>query len=195
MIHSDNDFATVAFLRIKNATLEPKLNQSDSFSLQIPPLLEDEFIDIRDFMEGFGIVAHSSESWPQGAIETLPLEALIDKGTQSKKVGAWISVANIERTIGSPLAEISLEDEVKECFHILQGPLRFPSLKRYAESKFRPPRRVWPQCVKLYKHQYIPLLDRLIRQRKHYLCHVFRLKPTCPRLCCRRPSLSRPCSP
>src|ERR1700685_746259 len=47
VIHADNDFATVAFLRIKNASLDPKDEQSLE-DVQVPSLLDDDLLPVRD---------------------------------------------------------------------------------------------------------------------------------------------------
>ncbi|EIN10404.1 hypothetical protein PUNSTDRAFT_22799, partial [Punctularia strigosozonata HHB-11173 SS5] len=49
VIHSDNAFATVAYLRVKRAVLEPKqvLPSPPQYALAVPPLLDDESEDIR----------------------------------------------------------------------------------------------------------------------------------------------------
>ncbi|KAF8076527.1 hypothetical protein FPV67DRAFT_1664788 [Lyophyllum atratum] len=120
VIHSDNDFATVAYLRIKSAVLEAK-PPSETFDLQIPPLLEDEFISMQDAVatsqEG------SSRTLDRDTAETVHSDGLSIKVADSKKLDAWVSVSNIERSVPNPIEEISIEDEVTECFQLLQARL------------------------------------------------------------------------
>lgn len=116
MIHSDNDFATVAYLRIQNAVLIPKEDGEVAFP-KVPPLLEDKFAIIR------AKVAEStlSTSNPQAG----PPLLLHSFGTSDKRVGPWISVSNIQREATFSDSESTLDDEVRECFHILRGLLNF----------------------------------------------------------------------
>ena len=50
VIHSDNDFATVAYLRIKSGTLEGKTS-AESIDPVIPNLLEEAFEEVRSALE------------------------------------------------------------------------------------------------------------------------------------------------
>ncbi|KAG5651969.1 hypothetical protein H0H81_006784 [Sphagnurus paluster] len=119
VIHSDNDFATVAFLRIRNAVLEEKAAEQD-FELAIPPLLDAEYLRLRD------AVASSQEiSWTLSCIHTnemKPFEGTVVANT--KKLNPWISVSNIQRELQTPPVELSIEDEVVECFELLQARLQ-----------------------------------------------------------------------
>jgi diphthine-ammonia ligase len=105
-------------LRIKNAKLEPK-ELSRALSVPVPPLLEEDFQVLCD------TIAHPQENTPAGEdlkqtrhIETVPP---IDSYIRAQKIDSWISVANIERKLGNPPVDISIEDEVTECFMILKG--------------------------------------------------------------------------
>ncbi|RDB22801.1 Diphthine--ammonia ligase [Hypsizygus marmoreus] len=119
VIHSDNDFATVAFLRIKKAVLEPK-PPVEAFDLKIPPLLDDPFIAIRD------AVSASQENL-DSRTERRPVPVMIKEpivdDVQSQKYGPWVSVANVQHRDLHHVVEISIEDEVTECFNILQASL------------------------------------------------------------------------
>ncbi|KAF5387982.1 hypothetical protein D9615_000523 [Tricholomella constricta] len=121
VIHLDNDVATVAFLRIKNAVLEAKPPQ-ETFELPIPPLLEDDFITLRDNLA-------TSQKAPLQApqcdtAEPTHVDELPAKVAASRKLNSWISISNIERPLDSSLAEISIEEEVTECFGLLEARLK-----------------------------------------------------------------------
>ncbi|KDQ64620.1 hypothetical protein JAAARDRAFT_118085 [Jaapia argillacea MUCL 33604] len=115
VIHSDNDFATVAFLRIKDAVLEPK--SPAEFTVEPPPLLEDEFTEIRDTMTESERV-NSFEVPPPADSSKLDT---FDWSTKSQQTGPWVTIANVHRTVPGPTDEISPEDEVRECFQLLQS--------------------------------------------------------------------------
>lgn len=114
VIHSDSDFATVAFLRIKGARLEPKPTSED-IDLIVPKLLEDEYDSVAQALHeirGEDYVSSSS---------SLPDSASLAE-SHSRKIKTWVAIADIHRKLDSDGPPISLEDEVRECFHILRGP-------------------------------------------------------------------------
>jgi diphthine-ammonia ligase len=123
VIHSDHDFATVAFLRIKNANLESK-TPSEIVDVPVPSLLEEDFQAVRD------AIAQSQENTSVDKVlgktgQTDVVESI--GGVQIRRIDPWISVANIQRD-SSNLTDISVEDEVNECFTILRGQLQPPYL-------------------------------------------------------------------
>lgn len=124
VIHSDKDFATVAFLRIKSAKLESKTT-SRTFVVPAPPLLEDDFRAVRDTIAQSQ--ERSSASVGEALQQTVVIEP-IDRDVRTRKIDSWISVANIERKLGNPMVDISIEDEVTECFMILEERLNEHSL-------------------------------------------------------------------
>jgi diphthine-ammonia ligase len=115
VIHSDNDFATVAFLRIKSAELVPKA-PSKLPDIPVPPLLEENFSGVE------GTIAQFQGSLSAGdAVQQTEVVEPIGMDDRTQKIDNWVSVANIERKLGDPVVDISLEDEVTECFTILKG--------------------------------------------------------------------------
>lgn len=107
-MHSDNDIASVAYLRIKRASLVPK--GDTSFELRIPPLLED--LDFQDSpLAGDALVPTSEPELPQDKSHPLP--------PASAKQGYWIGVANIQAPHVSQTTSIS--EEVAACFELLKG--------------------------------------------------------------------------
>ncbi|KAJ3812160.1 hypothetical protein F5876DRAFT_87885 [Lentinula aff. lateritia] len=110
VIHSDNDFATVAYLRIKNARLEPKPSSDAHVQLTVPPLLDEDFEVVRSSItevEPHSIDVHLSESVPHSLNFT----------TATKSNGKWVAVTNVEFECS---ADASIEDEITQCFHLLQ---------------------------------------------------------------------------
>lgn len=112
MIHSDNDFASVAYLRIKGARLEEKV--ATTIDVKPPPLLEDEYVTVYKAVSQ-SQQAHSITS--QALIKSFsflhPNASLI----RSRQVGPWVSISNVQ----SPSEGSTLQDEVKTCFKLLIG--------------------------------------------------------------------------
>ncbi|KAJ3882965.1 hypothetical protein F5051DRAFT_392889 [Lentinula edodes] len=110
VIHSDNDFATVAYLRIKNARLEPKSTSDAHAQLTVPPILDEDFEAVRTSItevEPHSFVVHLSESVPHS----------LDFTTATKSNGKWVAVTNVQIECS---ADASIEDEITQCFHFLQ---------------------------------------------------------------------------
>jgi len=57
--------------------------------------------------------------WPVIDLKNLGLAPIIN--CSSSRVGNWVSVCNVQRYSFEPQRDMSLEDEVEECFTILQG--------------------------------------------------------------------------
>ncbi|TFK75784.1 hypothetical protein BDN72DRAFT_929761 [Pluteus cervinus] len=114
VIHSDNDFASVAYLRVKAAELIAKDSVADT--LRVPPLFDDEFKNVED------AVNLSEAEHPNESGEVLVAQSThFTQGVQCEKRGAWVSIGNIQRAQNS--REVSIEEEVTECFSILQDNL------------------------------------------------------------------------
>jgi diphthine-ammonia ligase len=115
VIHSDNDFATVAFLRIKKAELVPKVF-SKVPDIPVPPLLEESFSGVKDTVTQFiGSPSAVDSMWRAEVVEPIGVDH------RAQKIDNWVSVANIERRLGESVVDISIEDEVTECFMLLKG--------------------------------------------------------------------------
>ncbi|XP_006460229.1 hypothetical protein AGABI2DRAFT_67613 [Agaricus bisporus var. bisporus H97] len=122
VVHSDNAFATVAYLRVKDAELQPKEIGSRQ-AVVIPPFLEDEFASIAEILQTDTTLSSSilSDTPPENKeCVTIPT---------TSRSGSWVSVCNVQRGMLNPNVEISLEDEVVECFTILQDCLSEYNLK------------------------------------------------------------------
>ncbi|PCH41130.1 hypothetical protein WOLCODRAFT_143406 [Wolfiporia cocos MD-104 SS10] len=128
VIHSDSDFAVVAYLRIKNATLEPKPTFT-TVGPAVPSLLTEQFQEVHEAVAQSLITVSSSEHEDtndqanEGSVEHPALR------TTSKQVGRWVAVADITRALTPDAAEISLDNEVRECFQVLSDRLHAHSLR------------------------------------------------------------------
>ncbi|KAI9512204.1 hypothetical protein F5148DRAFT_1164787 [Russula earlei] len=125
VIHSDSGFATVAFLRVRRASLGPKPDQSRG--LAVPALLDTPYLQVAKIIQA-GLL---NDDQIPGRIQTPGYSDRVI-GNQpdvpnSSCVGNWISVANVHRDFRDA-SEVSLGDEVRECFHILQRCLSEHSL-------------------------------------------------------------------
>ncbi|KAL0067559.1 hypothetical protein AAF712_005274 [Marasmius tenuissimus] len=109
VIHSDNDFATVAFLRVKDAYLESK-SGATPVSISIPPLLEEENAAVRD-----SVLAHHREQTRSKLAVDPPSEPEVR--TLQRRIGQWIALSNIQATTSE---STTLEDEVLHCFELLK---------------------------------------------------------------------------
>jgi len=113
VIHSDSDFATVAFLRIKGARLEAKAGTATAV-VCIPPLLDDEYSTV------YETILQSQQmdlNSPQAQIESKSFRHPKVPLIRSRQVGAWVSISNIQ----SPSEGSMLKDEVTRCFELLIG--------------------------------------------------------------------------
>jgi diphthine-ammonia ligase len=112
--HADNDFATVAFVRIKKAVLEEK--QPSTASARIPPLLDEDMVEIQQAVE-----AEEDTDSEDTAAPTKPREASEAAPPLARSVsqrGSWIVVGTVE----VPSADsVPLEDEVNACFRLVRG--------------------------------------------------------------------------
>ncbi|KAI0353573.1 hypothetical protein OH77DRAFT_1458188 [Trametes cingulata] len=120
VVHSDNDFATVAYLRIKSATLQPK-PEAQHNEVVIPPLLT----------EPFSLIKESMPSWTPSARSSDPLSSTTRSGSPTirhRRIGRWVAVANVEHEPQDQTEELSLEDELRECFEKLRTALAHYSL-------------------------------------------------------------------
>ncbi|KAI0081690.1 hypothetical protein K474DRAFT_1130183 [Panus rudis PR-1116 ss-1] len=118
VIHSDNDFASVAYLRVKNATLVPK-DQPRNMELSIPPLLEAAFLNVRDAVE------QATQS-PVLRRSSSTMNHTVQSSINVQKCGPWVSVTNIQY---HPVKnDTTVEDEVSECFRLLEERLQQCSL-------------------------------------------------------------------
>lgn len=116
VIHADNDFATVAFLRIKNAKLEFKVVDSD-FYIYMPQRIEDDFLQISDAVQ-------VSERLEAKKVPMTPFsfDFSVDPmyPVTSKKLDPWVFVSNVQAETDKG---ISVEEEVVQCFSILKANL------------------------------------------------------------------------
>ncbi|KAF8974438.1 hypothetical protein BDZ97DRAFT_23573 [Flammula alnicola] len=116
VIHSDNDFATVAFLRIKGAELEAKPMSIQSAS--VPPLLEEDYEPVRDaVLKSQNDTA--TQSVPSSGAGTLDFQHPDAIVSDSRQKNSWVAISNVQATFSRHGNTISIEEEVTQCFHIL----------------------------------------------------------------------------
>ncbi|PPR07211.1 hypothetical protein CVT26_012644 [Gymnopilus dilepis] len=115
VIHSDNDFATVAFLRLKSAELLPKSPTSRPAIALVPPLLEVEFSDVENAVQTYQNDIEESisdKSYIGHCHPELPLATV-------KRRGSWVVISNVQAPASLSEGDISVEEEVSRCFQIL----------------------------------------------------------------------------
>ncbi|EGO27827.1 hypothetical protein SERLADRAFT_360402, partial [Serpula lacrymans var. lacrymans S7.9] len=120
--HSDSGFATVAFLRIKGTTLERK-EENISFDLQVPSLLTHKF----EVISVPNRTSQANSTHTMDGLNDFPLPSY-SSGAESRSLGSWVAVTNVHRKLIDIMGELSIEDEVSECFHQLQDCLAAHSL-------------------------------------------------------------------
>jgi len=126
VIHSDGDFASVAFLRIKRAILEDK--GPTSLDLKLPPLLSEKFQSVQTACSGklkidpVLEIQDSVDVTKPRMLETGTLDGSSVVVTHNDR---WVSVANVQAP--AIFRNMSVDQEVKECFLILQSMYQMPS--------------------------------------------------------------------
>ncbi|KAJ3802020.1 hypothetical protein GGU11DRAFT_828540 [Lentinula aff. detonsa] len=114
VIHSDHDFAVVAYLRVKNARLEPKSSPDAPGHLTVPPLLDEDYEAIRaSILEA----EPNYSSLSAVSFDSFSLDYSLDFPTSTKRQGKWIAVTNVQSQC---TADETIEDEVTKCFNILK---------------------------------------------------------------------------
>lgn len=113
VIHSDKDFATVAYLKVKRAHLEKKDSfPYPGFTVPSPPILNDEDDCVHQAVLG------TEQTSPR--LATYPTAYLYESnGTwpHIRRSGPWTVISNIEsRNSGA-----SVEEEVRNCFEIIKS--------------------------------------------------------------------------
>lgn len=117
-IHSDNGFATVAFLCIRRVSLDLKTEQSPEIA--IPALLDRPYRHVEKDLRAR--ITDADDSLGRAQRLNYPDWAL---GTQlpvptSRCMGNWIAIGNVHRE-SRDTSDMSLDDEIRECFHVLQS--------------------------------------------------------------------------
>ena len=113
VIHSDNGFAAVSYLRVKAATLEEKSEGGED--LAVPPLLETDFARIQTLLRS---------DQPAGSLTHVVSEPVVRQptvqscGLSGLRRGGWVAIGNVLCTIGQ---DVTFEEEVAQCFCHMQG--------------------------------------------------------------------------
>lgn len=118
VIHSDSDFATVAYLRVPRASLVDKIASANE-AIHPPDLLTEEFNDIHnDLVNVSETVTHPSSLEIRSYYE--PLKFVKTALSTSTRIGSWVTVANVHADLDTG-RNLTLEEETVACFQSLQG--------------------------------------------------------------------------
>jgi diphthine-ammonia ligase len=118
VMHTDNEFAPVAYLRIKRASLHPKESSTDGGRVEVLPLLEDRFIKLKNVVENSVLEGYENSS--RGTYEPTNEPHCIPDHPSTQTIGSWLAIGNIHPD-PSLDSEIPLEELVRDCFIQLQG--------------------------------------------------------------------------
>jgi diphthine-ammonia ligase len=122
VIHSESDFAPVAYLRIKEARLEDK--DLAEYELAVPPLLDNEFASLQI------IIQQAQDSKDDVVVPEpfngVPVEKRSALDTTSSIDHPWVSICHIQAP--GPLEDLPFEVEVERCFHTMKEHLASHSL-------------------------------------------------------------------
>ena len=117
VIHSDNGFAAVSYLRIKGVALEEKPESWND--LAIPSQLEADFARIQALL----LDHHSVDASTHAACEPPAHQPTTQpRGPSHSRRGDWVAVGNVCSWAGQA---ITFEEEVTQCFRDLQGSTAF----------------------------------------------------------------------
>lgn len=120
-MHSDSDFAPVAYLKVKSACLEPKtpflgirtpVSAPDLFNLsdlEVYNSIPSDLLPSPESKSSLGQTSHKIHD--------------LKSSPRFKKVGPWVAVGNIQADIRNSDA-LSIEDETRECFGYLTSESR-----------------------------------------------------------------------
>ena len=113
VVHSDNGFAAVSYLRVKGATLMEKTEGGSD--LAVPSSLEPDFARIQTLLRGHHFVGSPVHAVSEPAVCQSAVQSC---GSSGSRQGGWVAVGNIFCKIGQ---NITFEEEVTQCFCDLQG--------------------------------------------------------------------------
>ncbi len=91
-----------------------KENLTES-QVTVPPMLSETFSSLRDVVSGTRLPQ------PVDARTSMEHTVPIAVPVATNRVGNWIAVTNVQREVDKKIHEISVEDEVRECFEKLRG--------------------------------------------------------------------------
>ncbi|KAL0949412.1 hypothetical protein HGRIS_009473 [Hohenbuehelia grisea] len=118
VIHSDNDFATVAYLRVKQATLKSKEDITEC-SLRVPKLLDEDYESALQIKT----LASSPTNGPK-LQDAQAVSGDSHAPITARQTGPWVCIGNIQRNMDQSPGDIALDVEVRECFEQLKDRLQ-----------------------------------------------------------------------
>lgn len=83
--------------------------------LTIPPMLENFAEELKRTVEYF---ADTATFTPRDSITSHRVPNI---KTHAVKTGRWVTVSNVQRSLTTSNVEVSVSEEVQECFQIVQG--------------------------------------------------------------------------
>ncbi|SRR5260221_7048558 len=171
-MHSNNDIAPVAYLRILGADLTENEAYSPDALVSIPPLLDDlseavktaaETVSLGDCFSPLNIQPFCPPSSPS------PTCTVTTKFSNGRK---WVSLSNVQINWGSPL---SVEGECVQCWDIISSKTRNPRHLDHAIDCYVTNlplgfvSRHAPQAV----HEFIPHISRQYLSQLHGILPVY----------------------
>lgn len=126
VMHTDNEFAPVAYLRVKRASLHPKESSSTYGRVEVPALLEDRFGELKNVVENS--VLGGYENISGCTYEPINRSHRIPDHPSTHTIGSWLAIGNIHPN-PSLDSETPLEEQVRDCFIQLQGILEAHDLR------------------------------------------------------------------
>lgn len=132
-MHSDNDIAPVAYLRIHDADLIENEAYSPDFLATIPPLLDDLSEAVKRSAETaslgdcFSLLNVQSSHEPPLQFPTCAVTTTFSNGRK------WISLSNVQINWESPL---SVEEECVRCWDIVSSKNRDPRHRCHAIDRY-----------------------------------------------------------
>lgn len=130
VIHSDNDFATVAYLRIKEAGLDEK--ESSSYpTMRLPPLLSEPYEDIIRVLQSTDATTpffdenemHIPNTLTPNEDRQLQSPIGCELPPNSMTLGHWVVTSSLRKLSTQAL---TIPEEVRHCFSLLQGISPYP---------------------------------------------------------------------
>jgi len=118
VVLSSSDLAPVAYLRIKAATLTLK-DEIPILNASIPSLLDTDSVAVHDTVIESQRNLLSSPQYSE--ISPIHQTEPWSKCISSRNLDPWVAIANVQMPVSDITREISVEEEVKECFRELQS--------------------------------------------------------------------------
>lgn len=104
---------------MKTAKLVLKDDGPSLEELSVPGMLEDSTLQLRQDMERF------TTPIPFKIRDDILSHKMPNFTAHSTKTDRWVTISNVQRPLTADITEVSVNEEVQECFHIIQGKKEF----------------------------------------------------------------------